>query len=258
MTPHAERLGTTLVVTPYHREPRHLIERCVASVAGQTMPVDHILVADGHPQAWIDDLPVRHIRLDRAHANFGNTPRAIGMMLGIAEGYGAIAPLDADNWLDPDHVAECRGAAARVEHCDYVIAGRRFCRPDGSVMPVPEEPIDRHVDTSCFYFLPSSYWLLPLWGTMPNPVSPLCDRVFYHAIRARGLQAAMTERPTVNFNVTVRGFFTELGEEPPPEAKDPPDFGAIQGWIDGLDDRQLADAARRAGVALLRGPQPPQ
>ncbi|MGH6781882.1 MAG: glycosyltransferase family 2 protein [Sphingomonadaceae bacterium] len=256
MTAIAGRAGTTLIVTPYYRESKALLERCIASVAAQADAVEHVLVADGHPQDWIDDLPVRHIKLDRAHANFGNTPRAMGMMLGIAEGYGAIAPLDADNWLEPDHVAACRSAAAEMPGCDYVITGRSFRRPDGSVMPVPEEPIDRHVDTSCFYFLPSSYWLLPLWGTMPQPVSPLCDRVFYHALKTRGLRAALTERATMNFHVTVRGFFTELGEVPPPEAKDPPDFAAMQAWVDGLDEAGLADASRRAGVPLLRSPKP--
>jgi hypothetical protein len=37
-------------VTPYYKETRTCLERCIASVKQQTMRADHILVADGFPQ----------------------------------------------------------------------------------------------------------------------------------------------------------------------------------------------------------------
>lgn len=243
----------TLVVTPYYKEPRAKLERCIASVAAQTHRADHLLVADGHAADWIETAGVRHLRLDRAHGDFGNTPRSLGMMIGIAEQYDAIALLDADNWYEPDHVECCWNAA--FTNCDYVVALRRLCRPDGSIMPIPDEPTDLHVDTSCFFFLEGSFAELPLWGTMPREVSPLCDRVFYAAIKARGLNRAITGHVTVNFEVTVRVFFEVLNETPPPEAKDPPDVQAIQAWIDGLDDAALERASVRAGVTFSRGGQ---
>src|SRR5574337_2079445 len=100
------------VVTPYFKEPAATLARCIDSVRKQHADreigeIAHILVADGHPQHWIDDLSVRHLKLDRAHGDFGNTPRSIGAQLAASEGYDAIAFLDADNWLDPDHVAAC-------------------------------------------------------------------------------------------------------------------------------------------------------
>ena len=92
------------VVTPYYKEPRGWIERCIASVAAQTHACDHFLVADGHAQDWIDGAGVRHLRLDRGHGDYGNTPRALGALLAVSEGYDAIAFLDADNWYAPEHV----------------------------------------------------------------------------------------------------------------------------------------------------------
>ncbi len=242
----------TLVVTPYYKEARATLERCIASVAAQSHPVDHLLVADGHAVDWIDTLGVRHLRLDRAHGDFGNTPRSLGLMIGIAEGYDALALLDADNWYEPDHVESCWRAGSI--DCDYVVALRRFCRPDGSIMPLADEPVERHVDTSCFFFLEGSFAALPLWGTMPREVAPLCDRIFYEAIKARRLRQSITGHVTVNFEVTVRGFFEMLNEVPPPEAKDPPDFGAIQDWIDSLDDQALKRASDRAGIVFRRSP----
>ena len=38
-------------VTPYYKEARDCLERCVASVRRQTVRADHILVADGFPRA---------------------------------------------------------------------------------------------------------------------------------------------------------------------------------------------------------------
>jgi Glycosyl transferase family 2 len=243
-------LRRTLIVTPYYKESRAKLERCIASVSAQTYRPDHLLVADGYPVDWIETAGVRHLRLDRAHGDFGNTPRALGMMIGIAERYDAIALLDADNWYESDHVERCWSAASG--NCDYVVALRRFRRPDGSIMPIKDEPIDRHVDTSCFFFLEGSYTTLPLWGTMPREISPICDRIFYAALKARRMRQSVTDRVTVNFEVTVRGFFEKLNETPPPEAKAPPDFQAMQAWIDGLDDDALKRASDRAGVALRR------
>lgn len=239
----------TLVVTPYHRESRAVLQRCIDSVAAQTHATEHLMVADGHPQDFIDALPVRHLRLDREHDDFGNTPRAMGMLIAVAEGYDAIALLDADNWFDADHVATCLAAAGDA---DYVAARRRFVRPDGRALTIAEDPPDVHVDTSCYFYLPGSFSALPIWGMMPRPLSPICDRVFHACALARGLRRATTGQATVSFTVTVRGFYYRLGETPPPEAKDGADFAAIQDWIDTLDDAALAAAEDRLGLQLRR------
>ena len=66
------------IVTPYYKEPRALVERCVASVKGQTVNADHFLVADGFPQSWIDEAQIRHIKLDQPHRDYGNVARGNG------------------------------------------------------------------------------------------------------------------------------------------------------------------------------------
>ena len=91
-------------ITPYYKETRAVLEQCIASVRSQSVRADHILIADGFPQDWIDQINVRHVRLDRAHADWGNTPRCIGALMAAAEGYDGIAFLDADCWLEQDHL----------------------------------------------------------------------------------------------------------------------------------------------------------
>ena len=73
------RKSRYVFVTPYYKERRELLERCIASAKRQTIRADHILVSDGFPQDWIDQAHVRHLRLDRAHQDHGNTPRGLGI-----------------------------------------------------------------------------------------------------------------------------------------------------------------------------------
>ncbi len=245
------------IVTPYYREARSILERCVQSVRQQTLAADHLLVADGFPQAWLDTEPVRHVKLDRSHGNNGNTPRGIGALIAIAEGYQGIGFLDADNWFEPRHVELCVRAAADAREkagvdVDYVIAQRYLRRLDETIIPIPDEPPAEHVDTSCFFMLPGSFGVIPYFGTMPSQLSPICDRIFYGAIRAQGLKAALVPERTVNFQYLYQPTYRALGEVPPPGAKPRPDFGFIRAWLDSLSPRELLIASRRSGVMLVQ------
>jgi glycosyltransferase involved in cell wall biosynthesis len=238
-----------IVVTPYHREERRLLERCIGSVRAQTVPAEHLLVADGCPQDWIDSAGVRHLRLDTAHADYGNTPRGVGALLAAAEGYGAIALLDADNWFDPRHIELCLAAGA-VADCDVVFARRNLMRPDETRMDFPDEPV--HVDTSCYFFLPGSYHMLHFWALMPREISQFGDRVFYSALRAHRLVTVAVDVPTVNYQVISEGYYRALGETPPSGAKPDLDPRTAFEWLASLDDRQHVIASRHAGVSLAR------
>jgi len=242
------------VVTPYHREAPDMLRRCLDSVKRQTVAADQIMVADGFPQDWIDAEPVRHLKLDREHGDYGNTPRGVGALLAAAERYEAIALLDADNWLEPEHVETCLAAARGASRgiCDFVIARRIFRRPDETVMAVADEGIDTHVDTNCFFFLEGSYHTLPIWALMHRTASRVCDRIFYQAIRQRRLIAALTSRPTVNYHCVYESVYRALGEQPPPGAKPNASGRAFVDWLATLSDRELEIEGRLAGGPLAR------
>ena len=123
------------VVTPYYKEPEAWLARCLTSVREQTYPATHFVVADGHPQAWVDEAGVRHLKLDQSHADYGNTPRTLGAMLAVGEGYDAIAFLDGDNWYAPDHIERCV-QVAREQEVDFVTSRRHWARADGSIINV--------------------------------------------------------------------------------------------------------------------------
>jgi len=241
------------VVTPYFKEDKATLAQCIESVRAQTVPADHILVADGYPQDWVDSAGVRHVKLDRNHNNYGNTPRAVGAF--VAVDYEAICLLDADNYLDPTHVEHCLQVAlvGRSAH-DLVIARRRFVRLDGSTMPLSDELSSTHVDTSCFFFLPRSFYTLPVWGLMPREVAPICDRIFLEHIRLQAklqkLSLAYATQTTVNYRSKWQSMYHAIGERPPPDAQPNISPDAIERWFDGLSREQLEHYSRRVGFKL--------
>jgi glycosyltransferase involved in cell wall biosynthesis len=173
------------VVTPYFDESKDVLERCMASVRSQSVPADHILVADGNPQYWIEaHANVDHVVLRRSTADFGDTPRSIGFVVGMRGGYDIIQFLDADNLLLPDHFAvtleHFRGRAA-AEYPDVVVARRQMLRPDGSVIAgnIPEDDQLKHIDTSCYVFYRTAFPVGLKWSLIPRELAFMDDRVFF-------------------------------------------------------------------------------
>jgi hypothetical protein len=240
-----------LVITPYYKEDPSLLRRCMDSVRAQTVAAEHFLVADGHPQDWIDSEPVRHLRLDRSHGDYGNTPRGVAALLATSEGYPAIMMLDADNWLEPEHVELCLRVAADSPGTDFVVAKRNFRRPDGSIMPIEEQASASFIDTNCFAFFPGSYQALPVWAMMPQQMSPVGDRIFSVSLHQRGLSGvAITNRATVNYQCMWESFYRALGETPPEKVSPTIDAGPLFEWWRGLNDRDREILWRLTGVSL--------
>jgi hypothetical protein len=191
---------------------------------------------------------VRHIRLDKAHGDYGNTPRGVGALLAISEGYDGIGFLDADNWLEPDHVESCLAAARTTPDADYVIARRFLRRPDASVIPFREDRLPDHVDTNCFFLLEGSYHMAHHFSTMPRAFSLVGDKVFYLALKAAGLIPARVPRKTVNYSCLWPTIYRLAGEEPPPQAKADIDVSHLAPWLASQTPRALEIINRRAGV----------
>lgn len=208
------------VVTPYHREPDALLQACHASVLAQSHPATHIVVADGHPSPIVQGWDAQHIALPREHANYGGTPRAIGALSAIAQGFDAITFLDADNWYDPDHLRSMIDLHV-VSGAAVCVASRTLRRLDGSLLDVNGEAEDgkSHVDTNCLFFTAAAFRILPVWGLIPRVLRPIDDRVMWAAIRSSGLRIARRVAPTVHYRTSFRVHYEERGEAPPPGAK---------------------------------------
>lgn len=246
------------VVTPYYKEDRATLQRCIDSVTAQGADVTHILVADGFAQDWIDDTGAVHVRLSHGCADAGNSPRALGALLAISRGCDAICFLDGDNWFDADHVATCFAAAAQAgRSVGLVAARRRWVRNDGSVMPVGDgEDGCGHVDTSCLFLLPPAFHTVARWAAIPRAACGMGDRVYKAALDAEGLPWCRTDHATVNYLCTYESVFRAIGEAPPPYAKANFDPAPIAAWWASLPNAERAIVHRLLGASLDFGRAP--
>jgi hypothetical protein len=219
------------VVTPYCKEDLQTLRRCHDSVLAQSHPCRHVMIADGRPDAAVDAWDVEHLRLPRAHADTGDTARAIGALHAIGLGVEAVAFLDADNWYRADHVARLV-ALHRETGAAFLSSGRLLRRLDGSVMGVcPNTDPERFVDTSCMMFTREAFDVIATWVLMPAYAHVIGDRVVLHEVKARGHARAHSAEPSVSYSCGKAGAYLQFGEVPPVGVSAPPDYAsAFAAW----------------------------
>lgn len=204
------------VVTPYHREPDALLERCIQSVKGQSYQhITHLLVADGHPKAIPIDSNIQHITLPSEHADAGATPRSIGAISAFSQGADAVAFLDADNTIQPWHVSMmCK--QMQLSQAKVVSATRNICTLDGDVMYVDdiESTGDEFCDTNCMFIGRECLNLLSFWITEPA-MRLWSDRIFWASILRSQLKRAHCAIPSVNYHTKWAWHYQHAGLEPP-------------------------------------------
>ncbi|HKU94888.1 MAG TPA: glycosyltransferase [Vineibacter sp.] len=208
------------VITPYYREPPDVLRLCHDSVARQTHPCRHYMVADGFPEPVVSTWPVEHLQLPRPHNDVGNAARCIGAMAAAGDGVDAVAFLDADNWYHDDHIEslvalhQCTGALVCT-------SGRNIHRVDGSVLIAGGETGDgeTHADTSSLWIHRRAFEVLSLWTAMPPPLGAIGDRVIWAAIMARKIPRAHSGRATMAYQSRYAAHYLAAGEPPPENAK---------------------------------------
>lgn len=117
------------VITPTWHRHDILINRCLPSVAAQTMPVEHIVISDGPDpvlRELLADADVTYVEVDQHHeegVNVGGWARNRGLEVVSGD---FIAYLDDDNAFRPNHLRLL--ATALVNHPDRDFAYSRMFR----------------------------------------------------------------------------------------------------------------------------------
>ncbi|MBL0210474.1 MAG: glycosyltransferase family 2 protein [Holophagaceae bacterium] len=207
------------VISPYFKEPLSQLQRCHASVSAQTHPCRHIFVSDGHPQ----DLASLGSDLDHIlvpnHADFGNTPRAIGGISAAMRHFEGIAFLDGDNWFEPNHIEHMVGLAASASAS--VVAAQRMLRsPEGELLGVDTFDSDGEAfcDTNCIFLTHEALDLVLEW-LMPDDLGVVGDRVFWERVRRSGHKRVASSLPTVNYVTDWAAHYERFGLPVPSKAK---------------------------------------
>jgi len=249
------------VITPYFKEGRDVLQRCMESVRTQCIPVDQILVADGHPQNWVESHHrITHVVLPKNAGDFGDTPRCLGFLLGLRSGYDILQFLDVDNILMPDHfevVLEHFRDVANADFPDVVVSRRHMLRPDGSVLPIgiPEDDERRHIDTNCYVFYRTAFELGLRWSLIPKQLAFMDDRVFYGMLVTANVKIAFNQRKTVGYTCLWESAYRRLGEEPPPNCRNIEGHRAeALAWWRALDRHTRRIIERQLGVPIFETP----
>jgi cellulose synthase/poly-beta-1,6-N-acetylglucosamine synthase-like glycosyltransferase len=206
------------VVTPYYKESINVLNNCKASVFNQTYKeVQHYMVADGHPKKEISN-SINHISLPRCD-DYGDTPRLVGCAVADAQGADAILLLDADCWLDADHIA--RMVYVMVEKdVSVVTCPRKLWRMDGTYMGVDKESDGEHFnDTNCYLVRRDAFHLFRAWGLKDKKLAIVDDRVFWATVLSHKVSMARNKKATVNYPTSFAFHYTQRNEKVPVGAK---------------------------------------
>ena len=191
------------VVTPYWQESPETLARCMKTVREQSVNVTHYLIADGRPQSIPESDNLVHVRLPENIGNSGATPRGLGAQLAFNDGCDAVGFIDADNWLEHDHMQQAMILMER-EKLDVVFARRNIVFPDGEVLEVDDPQDEDHVDTNCYIISRRAAFLVMVWGMWPKDFGAGEDRVMLHVIRHLKLKSGWMNSKTVWYETNWR------------------------------------------------------
>ena len=208
------------VVTPVYRTPKAWLDQCLTSVARQTVPCTHFVVSDGDDALDVEAFPdVQLIRLPKPHQDYGNTARAIGSVSAIARGFDAISYLDADNWLESDHLRQLTALQQRTGAAVCTCA-RKLVDMEGQLLGrCPEVDGENFVDTNCMFLTAAAIDVVSVWYRMPRKLVSVGDRVVWGAIKDRRISRAHLPIPTVNYRTNWGSHYLHFGKTPPAGAK---------------------------------------
>ncbi len=209
------------VVTPFHKTKLEWLEQCHASVRAQTHPCVHFLVSDGggpHPLKLFDG---QFIELQRNHADWADTPRAVGSTVAMGQGFDAIAYLDDDNWFHPDHVERLVQLHQKTR-APVCTSSRDLHDLEGARLgPCIESNGVEFADTNCYFFSRAAFGLLAAWVIKPQQFRGRGHGDFYlwRLILHRGIGRAHHARATIAYRTTYPVHYKRFRRPVPAGAK---------------------------------------
>lgn len=234
------------VVTPYFKPNPNWLAQCHDSVNRQTHVCTHIMVSDGAGPPPLKSFSGQLIELSHNHADFGDTPRAIGAASAVAQEFDAIAFLDADNWYLPDHI-ETLVALQRSTGAAVCTSSRVLHDLEGVLLGAcPESNGQDFADTNCLFFARTGFRLVSAWVLIPEALHDIDDRWMWGQIRLNDLRTAHSDKPTVAYRSTWP-YHYQLYSRLPPAGIKTWEFSQVLLRKNQRLQQQLAEQMSRAG-----------
>lgn len=190
------------VITPTWQRHQILLDRCIPSVAGQTVSVEHVVVSDGPDPVLhelLADVGVVYAEVDQHYddpVKVGARARNRGLEVATGE---FIAYLDDDNAFRPQHVE--RLVAALEAHPDRDFAYSRMYRHGLGDEIGAEPPQHGRVDSSILMQRADTHLKFGLW---PVPSDYCVDWQLVQAWVLAGATWVFVPEVTVDYYYTPR------------------------------------------------------
>jgi hypothetical protein len=208
------------VITPYFNESLEQLKKCHESVLSQGIEVTHFFISDGVPNNELDKWNCVHIKLPMSLNDFGDTPRGIGAAIASAQQYDGICFLDADNWYEPNHIPTIREVFEKYQPAVISTNRNLYLKENGQFLGLcPECDGINFVDTSCYFFHKSAFYVCRHWLFSPKGVGILDDRIIWAEILRQNLNRVHIQQPTVNYMTDFAFHYEYFGLTPPPHSR---------------------------------------
>lgn len=200
------------VITPYHID-NSLLYECLLSVRLQTYEsIVHIIVGDGCESDGFSEFDgVHNITLPSNLADYGSSPRSIGVVYAKALGVDAITFLDSDNWFDKNHIKNMINASLKGNSL-VVACQRNICHLDGSIMGVcPHSNGVLFSDTNCIFVRKEMFEHAGSWWLIPDALHSMGDRIVWDRLIHATDKITLLDDVTVNYRSAFQGHYSMFG-----------------------------------------------
>ena len=188
------------VITPYYQESEKELSRCMTSVLRQNVgKIIHVMVSDGYPQDFVKTLTKHHLEIPNC-GDSGNTPRLIGAAYAYTQDVDGIILLDADCWLDEDHI-KLMYEAHQVSGSPIITCPRKIWDKEGdNLLGHDQESNGMHFnDTNCYLIMKPAFRVMFAWGMIPQNHAYVGDRLVWDACKRSGANISRTSSTSVNY-----------------------------------------------------------
>jgi len=207
------------VVTPFFKPRLDWLQQCHASVRAQTHTCIHILISDGAGPNPVAGFQGQFIELQHNHSDYGDTPRAVGSISALAQGFDAVAYLDADCWYEEGHIASLVELQARTSAAVCTSARKLYDYRDNFLEICPRSDGQAFADTNCLMVWRPASHLYAQWAYIPPEYHLIDDRYIFQQILKQKISRAHTGVASACYRTKLPGVFKRLGLPIPPEAE---------------------------------------
>ncbi len=196
-----------LIITPAYLESEKTLERNIVSVQQQSLKQKYCqyIIFDGvnvnkflkEKYSGIKNL--FFFRVKRNHDDYGDYIRKLGTKIALRKGFNAITFLDADNYLDKNHLKQI-STVHKSKKRNIIISKRRFIDTTGKEINASS---NNFYDTNTMTFFNEHIKIGLLWAKYPKELSLIGDRIISHYINQRYFkEIGFVNKITLNYEMS--------------------------------------------------------